>query len=282
MYTLIIENHKGEKLQLTQNPNFNITNIDGLSPPTANINTAINANFDGSTYKSSRLNERNIVIELTIEGDVESNRISLYKYIKNKQKCTMYFSNATRNVYIDGYVESFDCNLFEDKERAQISIICPKPYFRDVEEESTGFSSVNAMFEFPFSIAEEGIEFSTLELGKEELIFNAGDVSTGLIIEFAAHGTCQNPTLYNVETGEMIKVNVTLHEGDMLIINTNKGYKSVVQTIDGVQTNVINYLDKASTWLQLESGDNTMLYSADSLPENIQCTVIYSDLYEGV
>ena len=282
MYTLIIENHKGEQLQLTQNPNYSITSVEGLPPPTANINTAVNANFDGSTYRSSRLNERNIVIMLAIEGDAETNRINLYQYIKAKKQCTLYYQNGSRNVSIVGYVESLEIAIFGEKETAQISIICPRPYFADVVKTILDMSATSAMFEFPFSIPDEGIEFSTLTVATESIVQNLGDVETGAVIIFHATGPASNPAIYNVDTGESFKVNISMSAGDLVIIDTIKGEKGVTSVINGVTANIINNVEMGSTWLQFESGANTMLYNADSYPENLQCYVTFNNLYEGV
>lgn len=282
MYSLTVENHKGEKLQLTQNVNYNVLSVQGLNPPNANINTATNANFDGSTFKSSRLNERNIVIELTIEGDIETNRIALYKYFKNKHAVKVYYANGTRYVYINGYVESFEVNLFEQKQKAQISIVCPKPYFIDVNTSLLDFTSIEALFEFPFAIEEEGTEFSTLLVNQTKVVYNAGDVATGINIELKANGLTLNPKIYNVETGESIILDIEMNTGDIVKINTNAGEKSITMIVDTVETNIINRLRYGSTWLQLESGDNIFLYTADEFPENLTCSFIYSDKYEGV
>ena len=282
MYTLTIENHKGEQLQLTQNPNYSITSVEGLPPPTANINTAVNANFDGSTYRSSRLNERNIVIMLAIEGDAEANRINLYRYIKAKKQCTLYYQNGSRNVSRVGYVESLEIAIFGEKETAQISIICPRPYFADVVQTILDMSATSAMFEFPFSIPDEGIEFSTLTVATESIVQNLGDVETGAVIIFHATGPASNPAIYNVDTGESFKVNISMSAGDLVIIDTIKGEKGVTSVINGVTANIINNVEMGSTWLQFESGANTMLYNADSSPENLQCYITFNNLYEGV
>lgn len=282
MYTLAIENHKGERLQLSQNPNYTITSVEGLSPPTANINTAINANFDGSTFQSSRLNERNIVIMLAIEGNVEANRISLYQYIKAKKKCTIYYQNGSRDVSIDGYVESFEIGIFEEKEMVQISIICPRPYFLQVAQTILDMSVVNSGFEFPFSIPQEGIEFSTLRPSQENVVQNLGDVETGAVITFHATGVASNPVIYNVITGESFRVNIDMEAGDLLVIDTIAGEKSVTLIVNGVVSNIINNVERGSTWLQFESGANTMLYDATNFPENLQCYIAFNNKFEGV
>ena len=282
MFVLKIENERGNRIQLTQNPRYTLTSVTGLNPPNANINTATNANFDGSVYKSSRVNSRNIVITLAIEGDVETNRILLYRFIKVKKQVTIYVQNNSRNVQITGYVESFEIGLFDNKQMAQISILCPKPYFSDITSNSVNFLSYKSLFEFPFSIAQEGIEFSRLVVGEETSVFNLGDATTGMTLSFKALGTVVNPTLYNVETRESLKVNITLNEGDALNINTNQGQKSVTYVSQGLSTNVINNLDASSSWLQLEPGENILLYTADQYPQFLICNLIFNDQYEGV
>ena len=101
-------------------------------------------------------------------------------------------------------------------------------------------------------------------------------------IQFIAVGTATNPTLYNTETLENLKVNVSLVKGDVLRINTTRGQKSITLTHEGVTTNVINDLEPGSTWLQLQAGENKLLYTADSNPENLIVRIEYNNLYEGV
>ena len=282
MFKLSIENHKGERITLSQNKNYTITSITGLNPPTANINTGINANFDGSTFKSSRLNNRNIVITLAVEGNVEPNRIDLYKYVKVKYPCRLYFENATRDVYIDGYIESMEIGVFEQKQMVQISIICPSPYFNDATEDRINFSTIQGLFEFPFSIEAEGVEFSRIVANAESNIYNAGDVETGMIIEFSAVGSCENPVIYKTATNDFMKLNVSMSEGDLIRINTNKGHKSVLKVSGGITTNILNVLDPSSTWLTLDAGDNVMLFTADVGSTYLACSISHNSLYEGV
>lgn len=281
-FTLSVETPKGDKITLTQNDKYTIMNVDGLAPPTAAINVAVNANFDGSTYTSSRMGERNIVIQFAIEGNVEQNRIELYKVLRPKAPCRVRYSNNHRNVYIDGYVESFDCNFFNEKEVAQISILCPYPYFSDDMDVDFDFSTITPLFEFPFDIDSDGIEFSTIVLGEEKNIINNGDIETGMLIQFTAAGGVTNPKLINTVTNEKVLVNLSLSAGDVLEINTNRGKKSVKLIHNGVISNQINALDKTSKWLQLEVGDNLFVTDATSGGENLLCNVMYGNLFGGV
>ena len=282
MFSLAIENAKGNRLRLTQNPNYTVVSVDGLNPAKANINTAVNANFDGSTFKSSRLQNRNIVIMLAVEGAVEVNRIELYKFVKVKEKVTIYVTTASRDVYIEGYIESMNIGIFEKKQMVQISIICPNPYFANLDESVQNFSNVHSLFEFPFAIEEEGIPFSEIVADEEINVQNFGDVPTGMIIEFKAFGAVVNPAIYNTGTNKFMKLNATMSDGDVIQINTHKGQKAVLEISDGTVTNILNKLDPASTWLELEPVDNIMMFTATDGAINLQCAIYHDSLFEGL
>lgn len=282
MFTLAIENHLGELVELTNNPDYTVTRMDGISPPTANINTGENANFDGSIFNSSKLNSRNIVIELFLERDAEASRINLYKYVKVKKACVVYYKNGLRDVKIAGYVENLDADPFALKEAVQISIICPYPYYSSVADLTENFSDEEPLFEFPMDIDENGVEFSRVILSDQTVVTNGGDVECGMIIEFRAFGDVVNPSIYNAETAAGMKINKTLYNGDVLRICTIKGQKSVVYIHNGVQSNALNSLDRGSVWLTLESGDNVIAYTADSGESDLVCALTYNTLFEGV
>lgn len=149
MYTLKIENQNGDRLELTHNPNYKVK-VTGLDPVKADITTAKVANRNGVRYVSSRKQPRNVVITVYINEPVEANRIELYKYVKSKEWLRVYFKNKSRDVYVDGYVESFECDLFKQTQTAQISVICPNPQLVDVEPDVEDISTIKPMFSFPF------------------------------------------------------------------------------------------------------------------------------------
>lgn len=282
MYRIILENARGQQLELTNNPAYSIIDVDGLYPPSATINTVATANSDGSEFNSSRVNERNIVINFTIESPAEENRINLYKYIKSKQYIKLYYMNDVREVYIEGRVESMPIQLFDMKQKVQLSILCPFPFFKNVTDTIVHFQSIVDMFEFPFSIESEGIAFSEVQLLVEKSIINNGDVANGVIIEMHASGLVLNPKIVNSDTNQFFALNFELQAGDVITIDTRIGEKSVTLLRDGVESNIINKLVPGSAWFQMEAGDNIFVYSADEYPENLSCTFIQTDLFEGV
>ncbi len=283
MFKLIAENKYGQQLELTNNEAYEITNIDGLDPPDSVINTTRNAYADGSVYNSAYIDNRKITITMSINSPAETNRIELYRYFKTKFPVRLYYQNETRNVYIDGYVQSMPIAFFDKKQVVQIVVFCPKPLFNGVENTVTTFSNVVDLFEFPFSIPVIGIEFSELTVAEEKDIINHGDIETGMIIQLHADGPVVNPTIYNVETNEFFILEVTMTKGDEITINTRNTEKSIMLTsADGTQTNLIGSLKEGSTWFKLAPGDNIFTATAGANPQNLDAVCIIQDQFEGV
>lgn len=282
MYSLRVENNRGEVLDLTNSENYTVFKITGLNPPKATINSSVNATTDGSSVNSTRVESRNIVIYMTIDGEIEANRINLYKYFPIKKNVKLYFSNESRVVSIEGVVEIIECDLFTNRQVAQISIICPKPYFKAVDEVISYFADIIGLFEFPFSIPEVGMEFSIISNNIRKSIINTGDVETGAVIQIFAMGTVVNPVIYDVLKQSHFKLNMTLQASDMVVINTNSGEKSVTLIRNGVSSNAMGYMAQDSDWFKLEAGDNVFTYDADSGTPYLQITFITDVLYGGV
>ena len=281
-YILKAENHRGEVINLSTDPNYILYKIEGLQPPSVNVNVSDNATSDGSTFNSARANSRNIVIYVAIKGIVEESRINLYKYFPLKKKIKLYYKNDTRDVYIEGYVELIECDLFSASQVAQISIICPQPYFKGVDELVSYFSDISSLLQFPFSIASSGIEFSAITTNIRKSIINTGDIESGIIIRLYAMGAVVNPIVYDVLNRTFIKLNYTMLADDEIIINTYKGEKSITLVRNGLSSNVMGYMAADSTWLTLQSGDNVFTYDAESGNSNLQLTFTTSVLYGGV
>lgn len=282
MFTLIVQNKYGERLELTHNNSYTISNIDGIDPPEATINVTRNANYDGAVYNSSFMNERQITITLAINKPAETNRINLYRYFKSKMPVRLFYKNRSRDVYIDGYVKSVQIGFFDKKQIAQIVIHCPRPHFNGATPDIQEFSSNVPMFEFPFAIEEAGIPFSEIILAQEKSIINHGDLETGVLINIHSMGAVSNPKIYNVETLEHMIFNVDLDSGDDIYINTIQGEKSITIIKDGVRLNGIGYLDVSSTWFQMLPGDNVFTVDATDGAEYLFVTFTMTDQFEGV
>lgn len=286
MYECTIENAFGERVKLTQNEsNFQVLNIGGLNPPSVQINHSQIAGLDGSKYNSSRLNDRNIVLTVRIRGDIEGNRLYLYQLFSLKQECKLYYKNGRRNVYISGRIESIECDYFTNMETMQISILCPFPYFKDVDLILDDISKIIRRFVFPFTIEyDDPIPFSDIEINRVVDVFNHGESECGVIIDVGFIGTVNKLKILNTGTGETFTIQHPFVLGDKLVINTNKGEKSATLTRDGAVTNMFPKIVRGSTFFNLNRGDNYFSFLADDGDHDSNVTIVYKHytLYGGV
>lgn len=278
-----IENEFNNKIELTHNENkWQLLSVTGLSSPPAAISSSIIPTFDGERYNSSRLQARNIVILLVINGNAEENRMALNKVILPKRFIKFYYENNAHKYFINGVVESFEYDVFENKIKAQISIICMDPYFKDEEDTTEILTSIINLFEFPFSIPEEGIALGEITQNKNGEITNSGTIPTGCKLIIEASGEIINPYIENITTGEKIKINRTIKKNDIIKINTNKGNKYIYLYSGNEIINIINDLSEDSQWLTITPGTNIFIYGSDSGTNNMQAKISYKNLYGGV
>lgn len=289
MYEARIENSNNEILTLTDNEmSWQVQSITGLNPPQAQINTTPIAGMDGAKFNSSKLETRNIVITLKISGGagtVEQNRQLLYKYFRTKDWVRFYFRNANRDVSIEGRVETCEVNLFELGQLMQISIICPQPYFRAIDEIREELSSEVALFVFPFAIdIGDPVAFSELEVNRSTNIYNDAEAESGAVFTVRFESSVSDLKIVDITTEETFELTYSFQAGDIVTINTNKGQKSVRLTRSGIEYNLFGALVKGSVFFQLLVGDNFFRYEAEAgnQNQNVFITISRYNTYRGV
>ena len=82
MYNFILENAKSDRLTFNQPGGaFTITDIDGLNPPNATINTSEMALIDGAKFNSAKAEMRVLRVAFAIEYAAAENRLAVYPRI---------------------------------------------------------------------------------------------------------------------------------------------------------------------------------------------------------
>lgn len=167
-----------------------------------------------------------------------------------------------------------------------IELICPDPFWKDIVEKKTEIALWRGAFHFPLVIPQDkGIIMGYREPSLIVNVNNKGQVKSGMRIEFRAKGTVVNPSLFNVHTREFIKINKTMLPGEKITVNTNQGNKKVISYLNGVTTDILNFLDiigGGKTFLQLDKGDNLLRYNADEGIDNLEIDIYHDDKYLGV
>lgn len=303
-YIYILLEINGRSIRLGMDSNgvkqkFGITKITGLEASEYSISTSENALVDGSTVDGKRILKRPITINATAR-DTKNNMLTREQLIaffnpKYTGKMTVDRNGKQRNIEfeLEGFVISDEKTV--DQEVSFVAdLICPDPYFKNVDNFGQNMAGKTRLFAFPWRIAKQkyadipapykyfgrpwmGMSYRTLK--QEVSLSNDGDVETSVIIQFiASRGSVSNPKITNVKTGEYMRVVCEMAEGDVLEIDTNDRN----QTIELNGVNVYQKIDKRSQPFKLSKGDNYLEYDADRDYTNLDVKLFYTPLYLGV
>lgn len=297
-------------LELNSESLYKIISIEGIESSDYEINIFNNLQNDGGTVENKRIKPRPIVItgdsSAKKDSDEHSNLIGFF----NPHYTGKVTINYCGNEKTIGYeVESFIAKTENINKPIEfiLHIICPDPFWKEIEEESKdlvtwisnlefkeeGFSteqnenywietenSSEGFEEFQSEFGTgEGIEFGYRFLNQIVEIDNIGDVKTPIRIVFRADADVVKPYIQDMNSYELIRVNKTLKAGDVLEIITEYGNKNIYLN----RQKAHQYLDFLnSTWLQLNPGINLIKYGAESGINNLECRVFYTPKYLGV
>lgn len=239
-----------------------IRQITGLGPPDINLFIGDYAR-DGGIYQGRRVGTRNPVILAELNPNpalgetVFSLRQRLYKTFIDPQSEADYLKldlhlDDGRVLYLVGYTEKFETEIFSSESLVQVSIICPDPYLRSespvVRTNASGWTILN----FPY----EG----TAETGfKAEIKITAATSTLTLDLNSITDHP-QEPA-----RGRMV-IDHDFVAGDKLVINTVRGQRKIeLDPVTGPVQSLLGALSVSSGWLELHSATNVMkVYGAQT------------------
>lgn len=276
---------KGQEIKLGSGTSYGIVTYSGIAAPDVLLAKTQNVLQDGSAVSGIYLIDRliSVTAELSVTQNQELNRQQLIHFFNPKTtgNLTVNYCGVERN--IDYIVNKFDvitpATLWENLSFT-IDLICPKPYWNDMDSFGKNIAHITKQFAFPLGIPMgKGKIMGYKTFKREVLLNNPGDAATGVEIVFVAlRGTVVNPKLIKASTGEYLRAVLTMQKGDRLTFNTNERSKRV--ELNG--ENVIHLLDRHSTFFNIDVGDNLLRYDADENYINIEVRPYYTPKYLGV
>jgi hypothetical protein len=282
------ENNVQVEFNYDEDNAFFLQSLEGVYSVSNNVTTSENTMTDGSTYQGSVTKQRNIVIGASMDSNYQENRDLLYKCFKPKATGTFSYIEKEETRKIDYKVESIDIGETGVIRDITISLICPDPFFVDLEDIIVTMAGWKKTFTWPhqFKAAREPFGVRIAEIIKTVENDSAAE-NIGIEILMEASGAVTNPALYHVEEEEYIKVGTTanplsLAAGEAVRITTSTNNKNVYLILNGKETEINEYLDEESEFIQLVHGQNTLKYDADSGLNYLNVTISYRFRYLGV
>lgn len=304
MFELRLENSNANIVNLTDGERYEIISISGLNPPSASLFTSKSPNRKGLKHNGSTLNERVVVIQIKLLGNVEENRNALYSWVEPEQYAKIYYQNGVKSVYCEGYIEACDVDMFTDNEVVNVEILCGDPYLKDMQEIIIEISNVIKQFTFPFAIAHNavveiasknpdgtdavyelnaGIPFSTLKESNVTSIFNAG-AETGVQFIIRCTESITSIVIFDADdTTRQFKIEYSFPTDWQIVIDT-EGSPKTCKAIkpDGTELNILRYVKGNPTWFNLKKGNNRFGYRANDGAASVEMSVEFTNKYLGV
>lgn len=293
---------RGDALPLANNPLFHLIHVDGHTVASTSIASAVVGGIDGDIVNNIQATPRTIIIDLQPRSgvDVEEAKRTILKVIKLKQQGALIWTQNERTVVINGVIEAITMPRWTNAAVMQITLHCEQPFWEDIDDVIQQISDAISLHYFTGNVGdmlyftEDGLPLGEYDTTRTKSFHNGGDVAVGLEIRILAHDTVTNPIIYDQngnyfgvgyeyesESGAgigtaWVSVPFVMQAGDEVIITTHKGRKTV--KYNGV--NIFDKIKPNSTWLQLETGDNTFaINSDDESTNNMSFSLIYKQRY---
>ena len=265
---------------------FLLTDADGLYESKNTVYVSENSMIDGATYQGSVAKYRDIELTLTDIGDYVANRNALNRLFKEKSKGTLIFWEADASPRkIDYYVEKFNSSGEDPFREHEISLICPDPFFYDIDASSEEMASWVSAFTFPFASPSTGFVFGYKDNSRIQTIQNdIAEDNIGITIIMSCLGAVTNPSITHIETNSSIHIGhsgkpFNMVAGDIVTITTATGNKHVTLTRNGTTSEINHYLTEDSVFIQLMRGSNSFGFGADSGVNDLTITIEYTYKY---
>lgn len=283
MFELRLENSNANIVDLNDGERYEVISISGLNPPSASLFTSKSPNRKGVKHNGSTLNERVIVIQIKLLGDVEENRNALYMWTEPEQYAKIYFSNGAKSIYCEGYVETCDVDMFTNNEVMNVEILCGNPYLNDMQEVLVEISNILKQFVFSFAIGSAGIPFSTLKENSITSVVNAG-AETGVQFIIRCTEPITSLVIFDADTTtSQFKIEYAFPVDWQIVIDTD-GSPKTCKAIkpDGTVVNILRYVKGNPTWFKLKKGNNRFGYLANNGAAAVEMTIGFTNKYLGV
>lgn len=313
--SVFVTNHHGEKYELPlsrpDSSGFLIKKITGFGPVKTSVNTSSGALSPGEFFNSSKIQMRNIVIDLDYYdqgGLIEDQRLLAYKIFEVDTEIDIEFLTDRAHVTAHGCVESHEPSMFSSTCGSSISIVCPDPYLYALANKEFSMSDLIKTFQFPFfnpdpqrydeSDPPKPITESTIIMGYYDTqsikrLYNPGNASgIGINIKVIVKSNgLTGFTFSNSTNGKTITLDDdTLNRllpngvqpGDEITISSLRGKKSITVRRGLSVYNVLPAKVYTSDWVTLDSGENQISYWCNGGENTAEVILYYTPAYMGV
>lgn len=283
MEKFVYKNSLGRTITIDYAGNYMLDSYDGLTASEILPITTTGYKQNGSTFISTNLGIRMIELKFGIFANS-----ALDMYTKRREIVGVFnplLGEGTLTYTNDFISKSINVVVTEAPTPAEkygtiqyytVELTANNPLWFDNAESAVKLGDYIGGLSFPLQFEEDGVIYA--QKGDIANIIIEGDVPSPIRVEFK--NTSVNPRLELINTGEFIKVETSIDEGESLIINTEYGNKTVNKVTENSIESAFHLISLNSTFFSLPRGINRLSFSGDAGTPEVY--IYYRNYYVGV
>ena len=252
-----------------------IVDVKGLGGLKSTVNTLGGVTSPGVELNYTKVNQRQIEITIILDGgatgDTKAGRELIRRHFPIWKGMTLGVVSGDVTYEIDAVVESVDINMFSRNENADITLMCPNPFFKKLPPNG-GYLHQD---------------------GRPKLLTNEGDYPTPVIFGINFSGRAGDVTIQRLDGTQKVKVYMDVVEDilgrpiqmfDKIDIDPAIGKKrATLIASNGATYSVLSAIDWGeSDWVFLQPGISQFHKTASFNNGFVDVVYFYDELYSGV
>ena len=280
-YKLLIKNDIGS-VEFSASSGLIVEKITSLTQQNAKFSTTKSNRQIGEKLEHVSVGPKTLQIRGTILGAADAARQQMVHVLAPLAAGKLIFDDTYE---LDVYVKaSPDVERYEYNPRFSFSLYAPYPYWRKKEKAQTMLVGLKGLFSFPWNISDPNpFKFSEITETGYVTVQNSGEAPVCWTVTFYALDEVVNPRIYNMETGEYVKILKTMANGEQIIIST-EGDELTVTCIgaDGTETDGFKHLEVESIPFKLAVGENYIKTDAEENTIALRANISFKPVFVGV
>ena len=259
-----------------------IENLASLTQQNVKFDTTASNREIGEKLEHQKVNPKTLNIRGTILGESDAVREQMMHVIAPLAESKLVFDDTYElTVYVKS---SPDIERYSMNAKFSFSLYAPHPYWQTKDKTQTTLIGLRGLFSFPWNISDPNpFAFSEYVETGYVTVHNDGEAPAWWTVTMIALDEVTRPRIYNMETGEYVKILKVMAEGEQITISTEGEELAVTITApDGTVTDGFQYLDLNSVPFKLQVGENYIKTDAEVNTIALRASISFQPFFVGV
>lgn len=281
---VVYENSAGAELDMSCG-SIRAVSADGILPYRS-VYIDESGVFDGGAIVSERCGTRRIKLRLALCGGSSEAERQLSEIFGRGGEGKLYFYRGGSGRCIGCFAENISSENSGGTDLAEVSLLCPYPFFESVSDRTFQICGTENMIEFEgWELTEENeTELSSIKSGNSVFAENSGGYETGCVIAAEIMRTLSGLRVVNADTKEFIGVRGTFSPGDIVYFRTEDGDKGIFLSSrydTSKNEDITSRIVWGSSFFKIAPGGSRVYITSEAGTDGLSAQVVFTERSEG-